>query len=299
MESSHLQSLSPPRQQSVMIDVPMHSGFLYRPASWRIGSRERAPKHERDSLRSRSKEGRPGSRKHRRWTRSVELVSSLRRVMSAQGEQNLPQDEDAVEEARQEYRPSAFYRLLEHEGANALDAWAEAERKRELSPRARPKMNTAKNAAWLAEERRRHVRRSFQDVWQYVSHDESCRDLIAKLEDQTQNAFGVCERTEPAEETLQWLLSWDGNQLVSQSGAPPAEEILLLGLDPVQRKVVHQLARLIGLQSESRICESEFALASQRKALALRPPRSLKCRAGVVWAAPFSVSEVLANVVES
>lgn len=282
-----------------MIDVPMQSGFLYRPAAWRIGSRERAPKQERDSLRSRSKEGRPGSRKNRRWTRSVELVSSLRRVMSAQGEQNLPQDEDAVEEARQEYRPSAFYRLLEHEGANALDAWAEAERKRDLSPRARPKANTAKNAAWLAEERRRHVRRSFQDVWQYVSRDASCRDLVAKLENETQNAFGICQREEPAEETLQWLLRWDGDQLVSQSGTPPAEEILLLGLDPVQRKVVHGLARLIGLQSESTIYESELALASQRKALALRPPRSLKCRAGAVWVAPFSVSEVLANVVES
>lgn len=282
-----------------MIDVPTQTSYLYRPASWRIGSRERAPKHERDSLRSRSKEGRPGSRKNRRWTRSVELVSSLRRVMSAQGEQNLPQDEDAVEEARLEYRPSAFYRLLEHEGPNALDAWAEAERKRDLSPRARPKERTAKDAAWLAEERRRHVRRSFQDLWQYVSRDGSCRDLVAKLEDEAQNAFGACLEEDTAEATCQWSLSWNGDQLVSQSGEPPAEEMLLLGLDPVQRKVVHQLARLIGLHSESRICDSDFATASQRKALALRPRRSLKCRAGAVWAAPFSVSEVLANVVAS
>eukprot|EP00931_Biecheleriopsis_adriatica_P030113 TRINITY_DN17770_c1_g1_i1.p1 TRINITY_DN17770_c1_g1~~TRINITY_DN17770_c1_g1_i1.p1 ORF type:complete len:297 (-),score=55.20 TRINITY_DN17770_c1_g1_i1:133-1023(-) len=263
------------------------AGSLYQGALWRIGSRER-PKQIRDSLRSRSKEGRPGSRKHRRHSQSVELVSSLRRVMSARGEDNLPTDVDAVVDERPEQRPSAFYRLLEHEGPDALEAWAAAESRRRTS--SRPRQRRAKDAASLAEEQKRQVRRAFRDTWQYLSRDSSSQELIAKLEAVAESAFGTCIAKE--EEGLLWHLSWDGDELTTESGAPPAEEMVLQGLDGAQRKVVHQLARLIGLHSESRVLEEDHTLATERKVLALRPPRRLSCRSGA-WAAPFSVAEVI------
>ena len=49
---------------------------------------------------TRDPRGRPGSRKHRRYTHSVDLVHGLRRVMAARGEDDLPSDVDAVEEER-------------------------------------------------------------------------------------------------------------------------------------------------------------------------------------------------------
>ena len=52
----------------------------YKPVLWGLnmdGARTRRPSNERDSLRNRSREGRPGSRKHRRWTHSVDMVNSL------------------------------------------------------------------------------------------------------------------------------------------------------------------------------------------------------------------------------
>ncbi|CAE7035085.1 COX11 [Symbiodinium natans] len=272
--------------------APMpRAGAAFPFSFWRFSSNERR-KHERDSLRSRSKEGRPGSRKHRRYTHSVDLVNSLRRVMSARGEEDLPADVDAVEEERPRVRPSAFYRLLECEGAaNALEAWAAAESRGRSPRRARPKGD-----AWEAEEHVRQVRRAFRENWQFLAQSESSQELIAKLEELTQVAFGKTRGLEE-EDLLMWQLMWTGGDLATEAGAPPADEMLLMGLNATERKVVHQLARLIGLHSESRLlgeCQGEDLKAD--KALALRPPRSLRCRTGS-WAAPFSVSQVLISSV--
>lgn len=232
-------------QVSQLQAAPIRGGAGFPFAFWRFGSSERR-KHERDSLRSRSKEGRPGSRKHRRYTHSVDLVNSLRRVMVSRGEENLPTDIDEVEEETPQAHPSVFYRLLESEGPNALEVWAAAEaakRGRSPRPRRRPK-----DAAWMAEEHGRQVRRTFRDNWQYLSQSQS-----------------------------------------SQAGAPPAHEMQLEGLDASERKVVHQLARLIGLHSESRLLEEE---AETGKVLTLRPRRCQRS-----WSAPFSVAEVLSTEV--
>ncbi|CAE7447743.1 COX11 [Symbiodinium sp. CCMP2456] len=264
------------------------AGAAFPFSFWRFSSRERR-KHERDSLRSRSKEGRPGSRKHRRYTHSVDLVNTLRRVMSARGEENLPEDVDGVEEERPRVRPSAFYRLLECEGpGNALEAWAAAESRGRSPKRARPKGD-----AWEAEEQVRQVRRAFRENWQFLAQSQSSQELIAKLEELTEVAFGKTRALE-AEDLLMWQLLWTDGDLATEAGAPPADEMLLMGLNATERKVVHQLARLIGLHSESRLLDDgqEGDDAKQDKALALRPPRSLRCRAGS-WAAPFSVSQVL------
>lgn len=259
------------------------AGFPF--AFWRFGSSERR-KHERDSLRSRSKEGRPGSRKHRRYTHSVDLVNSLRRVMVSRGEENLPSDVDEVEEERPQARPSVFYRLLESEGANALEAWAaaEARRGRSREPRAR-----AKDAApRMAEERTRQVRRTFRENWQYLSQSQSSQELIAKLEQLAQDAFGT---PESQLQDMLWQLLWTGEELATKAGAPPASEMQLEGLDPSERKVVHQLARLIGLHSESRSVGSVEEETSA-KVLTLRP----RCQASS-WSAPFSVAQVLSTEV--
>ncbi|CAE8642106.1 unnamed protein product [Polarella glacialis] len=151
------------------------------------------------------------------------------------------------------------------------------------------------DAASLAEEQRKLVRRAFRDTWQFLSRDTSSQELIAKLEAVAENAFaaGAVDKEE-----LLWLLSWDGDDLTTECGAPPAEEMVLRGLDGAQRKVVHQLARLLGLHSESRILEEDHkedvVRTTQQKVLAIRPPRSLKCRAGA-WTAPFSVTQVLTS----
>ncbi|CAJ1397556.1 unnamed protein product [Effrenium voratum] len=267
-------------------------GFPF--AYWRFGSQER-PKQERDSLRSRSKEGRPGSRKHRRYVHSVDLVNSLRRMMVARGEENLPSDVDAVEEERVQARPSVFYRLLESEGADALETWAAAEAaafaraKRGRSPHTRHAQgNSAKDAAWLADERVRQVRRTFRENWQFLSTSESSQELIAKLEGVADVAFGSRSNSE---DWLQWQLFWTGEDLATKAGAPPAHEMQLEGLDAAERKVVHQLARLIGLHSESRLSREMQDADKAEKVMSLRPHRS--CRTGGIWAAPFSVSQVL------
>lgn len=257
------------------------AGFPF--AFWRFGSSERR-KHERDSLRSRSKEGRPGSRKHRRYTHSVDLVSSLRRVMVSRGEENLPSDVDEVEEERPQARPSVFYRLLESEGANALEAWAAAEARRGRSREPR-----AKDAApRMAEERTRQVRRTFRENWQYLSQSQSSQELIAKLEQLAQDAFGT---PESQLQDMLWQLLWTGEDLATKAGAPPASEMQLEGLDPSERKVVHQLARLIGLHSESRSVGS-VEEETTAKVLTLRP----RCQASS-WSAPFSVAQVLSTEV--
>lgn len=287
-------STSPERRTELPAPRPA-AGAFYRPLLWRVGSRERQPKQERDSLRSRSKEGRPGSRKHRRWSHSVELVGSLRKLMVARGEDNLPEDVDGVADVRAEQRPSAFYRLMEHEGPEtALDAWADAEsrrRRREESPgREQRRAERPKAPTTLAEERRRVVRRAFGDCWQYVSRDQSVQDLIVKLEDGANKAFGSkqCKETDAE---LEWLVNWTGEELATEAGSPPAQEMKLLGLDGVQRKVVHNLASLLGLRSESVVLDS-FSDELQ-KALTLRPLRHLNCGAESNWIAPFSVAQVL------
>lgn len=269
-------------QVSQLQAAPIRGGAGFPFAFWRFGSSERR-KHERDSLRSRSKEGRPGSRKHRRYTHSVDLVNSLRRVMVSHGEENLPTDIDEVEEETPQAHPSVFYRLLESEGPNALEVWAAAEaakRGRSPRPRRRPK-----DAAWMAEEHGRQVRRTFRDNWQYLSQSQSSQELIAKLEDVAKVAFG---NDFQAEEML-WQLLWTGEDLATKAGAPPAHEMQLEGLDASERKVVHQLARLIGLHSESRLLEEE---AETGKVLTLRPRRCQRS-----WSAPFSVAEVLSTEV--
>lgn len=295
-------SLSPPAPAVVVIDdvLRQHAGAFYKPALWQLGtsSRESRPKQERDSLRSRSKEGRPGSRKHRRWTRSVELVGSLRRVMAASGEVG-PTGDDAdgvTDQGHHELRPSAFYRLLEHEGpGQALEAWAAAEASRGHSPRARARNTRTKDAAQIREERERAVRRAFGETFQWLQRDTYSQELLAEIEVLVEKAFGSCEHepgfpvqeADAAAEDAPWLVCWDGEVLLTKSGAPPASELELLGLDAPQRKVVHQFARVLGLHSESR--------GTAAKVIALRPTRGSRCgpRQGR-WHAPFSVSQVLA-----
>lgn len=129
-----------------------------------------------------------------------------------------------------------FYRLLESEGAShALDAWAAAE-----ADHRQPRRREA------VEEPARQVRRTFRENWQYLCESQSSQELIGVLERLAQRAFGV-----RAEGVALWALLWTGQELSTQAGAPPAHEMRLEGLDAAERKVVHQLCRLIGLHSES------------------------------------------------
>ncbi|CAE7244561.1 unnamed protein product [Symbiodinium sp. CCMP2592] len=105
------------------------------------------------------------------------------------------------------------------------------------------------------------------------------------------------------QDLLMWQLLWTDGDLTTEAGAPPADDMLLMGLNATERKVVHQLAGLIGLYSESRLLDDgqegddtkpDKVLPPQ--ALALRPPWSLRCRAGSC-AAPFSLSQVLKSSV--
>jgi len=341
-------------------------GALYG-SNWGARSRHGTPqRYERDSLRSRSKEGRPGSRKHRRWTRSQELVSNLRREMAKCGEDvsNTDATDNAIANQDREVVPSVFFTLMEREGAGyALDALAAAEARR----RSRPRAPRRKDNAQVAEERERNMRRAFSETWQFLQGNELARELIAQLEGSMACTFGPnaaankvasveseaasseavaaqCEsagaveagataglatyatssagkvaavdandHSEKQEQTLAklWLLTWDGESLVTKDGKRGAAcELVVAGLTPTQRKVVHTLVRVVGLVSESQAFEELVVGGSSWKAakaaivggsdgrvLTIRPPRTGRPFGGAgTWSAPFSVANVLAVV---
>eukprot|EP00929_Paragymnodinium_shiwhaense_P007622 TRINITY_DN111532_c0_g1_i1.p1 TRINITY_DN111532_c0_g1~~TRINITY_DN111532_c0_g1_i1.p1 ORF type:complete len:348 (-),score=78.62 TRINITY_DN111532_c0_g1_i1:65-1108(-) len=261
------------------------------------GSRER-PRHERDSLRNRSQEGRPGTRRHKRHEHSRLLIHSLRNAMAKCGEGGAAAlswtEEELLSHASQmrpEHRPSAFYRLMEFEGAdNALDAWEAAESYR-ARPRSRERVQKKKDANAEAE---LAVRREFSDTMAFLKSSGASRELLAKLEACAVEAFKTLEGRKEAES---WQLSWDHEEqlLDTTSGAPPALEMEVLGLSPMDRKVVHQLAKVLGLHSESRQLQGALAEVAEGdgKAVALRPTRR-QCAEKSSWTPRFSVSKVLA-----
>lgn len=264
---------------------PFHGALWNAHLSGR--GREERPRFERDSLRNRSVEGRPGSRKHRRWTRSVEIMGSLRKAMAKCGEDPNITDAEALElENEVEWRPSAFYKLLELEGPNALEVLEAAE-----STPSRPRHPREKGAAQLAEEHERRVRRTFSDTWQFLQGNDSARELLAKMEKEVPRAFGTKSEGDDVAALL-WMLHWDGDALETRFGAPPANEMAIGGLNPTFRKVAHQFARICGLHSESRIVDGPQG-AQENKVIALRPPRN---GGDCAWVAPLSVAKVLASV---
>mmetsp|Transcript_67536 Transcript_67536/g.170426 ORF Transcript_67536/g.170426 Transcript_67536/m.170426 type:complete len:327 (+) Transcript_67536:72-1052(+) len=307
--SEHLETETPaaaPRRSVSLSGGGEGSGVrAYTPTLWQARIRQTSgerPKQERDSLRSRSNEGRPGSRKHRRWTRSQELVGSLRRAIAAAGE-----DFDEVgaegmlkEQLQMEWRPSIFYRLLEFEGpSGALEAWAAAESvrvERRERPRSRPRR--PKSDAQVSMENERAARHTFGDNWNYVHSNAEAKEFLAELETMATEAFSAepsrgASGGETSKEPSEWLLHWDGEGFVTSAGAPPAAELAISGLSSAQRKVVHQFAELLGLHSESRHTDATFAGVSGEKVLTLRPPRRLGTT-GRAWVAPISVARVLA-----
>jgi len=276
----------------------------YRPVLWGLnmdGARSRRPSQERDPLRNRSREGRPGSRKNRRWSHSVEIVSTLRRAMAANGEssEGITMDADGNVigiPAKTEWRPSVFYKLLELEGPEgALEAWEAAEMRRR--PRSRPRV---KGSAKQDEQNEQTTRRAFGSVWQFVVHNESAQDLLRELEKLTAEAFGhsLPLAADGKQKKLpQWLLCWTGTSLEAENGAPPAEEVAISGFGPMLRKVVHSYASVSGLHSSSSLIDGGLQDV-QEKLLTLRPPRcsadgEVKDVSGA-WVAPFSVAHVFA-----
>jgi len=274
----------------------------YKPVLWGLhmdGARARRPSQERDSNpRTRSREGRPGSRKNRRWSHSVDMVKTLRRAMAANGEssEGLTMDADGNVigiPVKAEWQPSVFYKLLELEGAEgALEAWEAAEMSRRR-PRSRPRV---KSSAKQAEQNEQTTRRAFgPNVWHFVVRNESAQDLLRELEQLTADAFGHSVADEDRKKSSQLLLSWTGATLEAEDGAPPAEEVAISGLGPMLRKLVHSYASLSGLHSSSNSLDGGL---EDEKLLTLRPPRSsadgtVKDISGA-WVAPFSVAQVFA-----
>lgn len=264
----------------------------YTPTLWRMQqNRGERPKQERDSLRSRSKEGRPGSRKHRRWTRSQELKGSLRKAMVACGESCDNVDfENFKEQFRLEYKPSAFYKLLEAEGpGHALEVWNAAENARR--PRSRPRLQRPKTEAQVEAQNARAARQAFGCMWRYIHDDTTAKELLLELEEMATCAFASGERGN-TELLQEWLLLWDGAELTTQSGNPPAVEMGITGLTSAERKCVHALAQLLGLHSASKISNGPGP-EGDGKVLTMRPPRS-RCGSGKTWAAPLSLARMLA-----
>jgi hypothetical protein len=196
-------------------------------------------------------------------------------------------DADVLEmHAEKEWRPSAFYKLLEHAGpASALEVLGEAE---VALPRIRQPRQ--KDAAQLAKERERQVRHDFSDTWHFVQGNHAVRSLLEKVEKEAARAFGPSDGKPVA---LMWMLHWDGAELQSRFGSPPAQEMAIAGLTPTLRKVAHQLARTLGLHSESRSIGSTSC--DDNKTVAIRPPRRHACE-GNDWIAPFSVTKVISSL---
>lgn len=265
---------------------PLHGALWNGYLSGRIGRREERPTFERDSQRNRSLEGRPGSRKHKRWSRSVEITGSLRRAMAKCGEDpNISEAQVLELQAEVEFRPSAFYQLMENEGAHgALEALEAAE-----GAASRSRIPRQKDAAQLADEHERQVRRTFADTWQFIRGNDSACELLAKLEEEASRAFGPSQDEAIA---MLWMLNWDGDVLDTKFGKPPANEMVIGGLNPTFRKVAHQLARSLGLHSESRVVDGPHG-EQDNKVIALRPPRR-HARKGDpdAWVQPLSVARV-------
>lgn len=199
-----------------------------------------------------------------------------------------------------EPRHSAFYRLLELEGPeNALDALTAAESARGQTAH-RPER--PKGAQRLAEQQARAIRRAFSGSWGFINANEAVQELIAQLESQATSAFSgwVREGGDADAEALLWCLLWDQEtaSLSTKTGAPPADEMAIVGLEPHERKVAHQLARLLGLHSESKNRDEygdSFGKGGleDEKVVAMRVPRN-RCGSEVIWSSPTSVVQVLA-----
>lgn len=272
-----------------------------RPMLWSAAARFRSvssekPRQERDSLRHRSLEGRAGSRKNKRWVTDRMLTQTLRRAMEACGE-DAADLEGLLERGGPvpAHHPSVFYDLLQSEGPeNALEALDSAEAASRGPRRARSRPRHGESAQ-IAEGQ---VRRAFSDTWQYVRACSPARELLTQLEAGAARAFGAPDA--PADEEA-WQVAWDGDakELDTMAGQPPAGEMEIYGLTAPERKVAHQLARVLGLHSESHECDELVAevLGGDRKAVTWRPPRTRRERAGLPgggpWSPPFSVSRVL------
>lgn len=212
--------------------------------------------------------------------------------MAKLGEDPNITDAEALElEAEAERRPSAFYLLMENAGPEgALDALQAAE---DTAPR--PRQVRPKDATQLAEEHARRVRRAFSETWHFLQGNDSARQLLSKLEKEALRAFGPLGAAEDSPMALLWMLHWDGDGLETKFGAPPANEIAVGGLSPTFRKVAHQLARTMGLVSESREVDGPNG-ADENKVVAFRPPRKYGAKGDHdVWVAPPSVAEVLSR----
>merc|ERR1711879_984311 len=114
-----------------------------------------------------------------------------------------------------EHRPSVFYRLLELEGpSGALEAWKAAEDASQHS--ATQRQQRVKDAAHIAKENARSVRRTFADSWQFLQRSSTTRKLLGQLESAAANAFGA----HPV--AMLWMLDWDGTCFETKFGTPPA-----------------------------------------------------------------------------
>merc|ERR1712060_94247 len=170
----------------------------------------------------------------------------------------------------------------------ALDAWAAAESSRKR-PTSRPRRSRTEGTASAAREAEQAVRHAFHDTLKYIHGNSATQKLLAELEVGAARAFanaGECT-------VDNWQLNWDGDTHVldTVSGEPPAKEMEVFGLTAIQRKVVHQFARVLGLTSESRNLERLRGPDGEVKTLALRLPYR-QC-SKETWTAPFSVANTL------
>lgn len=220
---------------------------------------------------------------------------------------SLDEEKLAALAARREYRPSAFYRLLQQEGPEgALEAWAAAEAATRAPSPSRKRGGDARASSRgrsppRAQQAEQLVRRAFAGSWAFVRGSDSARKVLAELEEGASRCFAAAAPSAaPATAATEtWRLAWDGDaeSFDTVAGEPPAGEIEILGLTPQQRKVAHILARVLGLISESRVLDGLLAEVADEggdgKVLVLRPPRR---RCGpAAWAAPFSVARVFAT----
>jgi hypothetical protein len=214
------------------------------------------------------------------------MMSSLRKQMAKCGEDSNVTEAEALQ-LEVAWRPSAFYQLLELEGpSNALDVLQAAE---VAAPR--PRQPRQKDAARLAKEQERRVRHNFSETLHFLQGNEAARDFLARLEKEFAQSFGSSGDSTNTAASL-WMLHWDGTELMTRFGTPPANEIAIAGLNATFRKLGHQLARCLGLHSESRVIDGPGG-ADDNKLVTFRPPRSHNARETEAWVIPFSVAKVI------
>jgi len=206
--------------------------------------------------RSRIDRGKPGSRKHARWLHTQLILGNLRSIMYESGEE-LTDGEDLEDEI--EYRQSAFMKLAQQ--PELLDIF----RKGRESVNKSAKGRRSRAIPFCPQDcDQRDVRRKFKGMRRFIAHDGYILHFLRSLEthldvhiDKSISCAGIVSKTNRStvlqlfENDLEVVCVDDLQKSVRQYHDLFPSCMILVGVDALLRKLVHQFVYFYGLNSSS------------------------------------------------